>query len=130
MIEELIDTNGSCKMIDYLTSSEKNYVRGLDTFNLVNFYVNYYNTVMKIEKNKNVAVDGNENSLNLLEQITELEKRKNELVNSLNQVTELEKLKKELLCLLNQKKEVDTKILLLIEKINTLEGGKSNNARK
>ena len=71
---------------------------------LKKFYIEYYDSQMKKENIEKVSIDSDKKSLNTL---------KNELVS-----------------LLNQRNILDTKIALLLEQINTLEGGKTNNARK
>lgn len=71
---------------------------------LKKFYIEYYDTQMKKENIEKVSVDSDKKSLDTL---------KNELVS-----------------LLNQRNILDTRIALLLEQINTLEGGKTNNARK
>ena len=71
---------------------------------LKEFYIEYYNTQILKENVEEAPVESDKNSLDTL---------KNELVG-----------------LLNQRNALDTKIASLLEQINTLEGGKTNNARK
>lgn len=71
---------------------------------LTDFYIEYYNTQIEKENKGEVTVESDKKSLDTL--------------------------KKELISLLNQRNALDTKIALLLEQINTLEGGKTNNARK
>lgn len=71
---------------------------------LKDFYIEYYNTKIKKENKEEIPVESDKGSLDTL--------------------------KSELVSLLNQRNSLDTKISLLLEQINTLEGGKTNNARK
>lgn len=58
------------------------------------------------------------------------EKQKEKQASTEQDVDLLITLKNELVGLLNQRNALDTKIASLLEQINTLEGGKTNNARK
>lgn len=71
---------------------------------LTDFYIEYYNTQIKKENKEEELIENEKDSLDTL---------KNELVG-----------------LLNQRNALDAKIASLLEQINTLEGGKTNNARK
>lgn len=58
------------------------------------------------------------------------EKQKEKQASAEQEIDSLITLKNELVSLLNQRNMLDTKIASLLEQINTLEGGKTNNARK
>lgn len=100
LAKEILDKNGSCKMIDIISSLDEKFDY------LKDFYVAYYNT-QKRKENENKE----EESID-------------------NDKKSLDTLKNELVCLLNQRNELDTKISSLLEQINTRQGGKTNNARK
>ena len=71
---------------------------------LTDFYIEYYNTQLNKQNVEETPVESDKKSLDTL---------KNELIG-----------------LLNQRNALDTKIASLLEQINALEGGKTNNARK
>lgn len=97
----IIEKIGPCRLIDIFSFMISEYSIG--TY-LIKFYVDYYNNQVKKEKIEEKVIE--------------------------NDKDVLDSLKNELVFLLNKKNELDTEISLLLDKINTLEGGKINNARK
>ena len=106
LAKKYLKKHGTCKMIDLLLT--KTIFDVYDTYELRNFYIEYYNAQMKKKKDEK-----NETSHNIVENKEELEILKNELM-----------------VLLDQRDALDIKISSLLEQINTLEGSKNNNARK
>ena len=100
-IRERYSTNYShIKMISIVLGMVSKYSKR--NAGLVNFYEDYYYTKIKNQETNEIASDKDS----------------------------LDSLKNELVSLINKRNELETQISSLLEQINTLEGGKSVNARK